>query len=214
MKQFLISSLLLYTLFSCDKLEPLPASTYACELSRPDNGSDHPLSADFSRFLDGAVPLTTGVQLAITDAQGNTWSGSRGFADIGNGIAVENCHRFMIASISKTVTAVMIMQLLEQDRLNLDDQLADYLPAAVIRDLANANRATIRQLLNHTSGIPDYLTQEQTLNSQNIPFLKETQLEKLSYARGLEAIHPLGTAYSYSNTNYLLLGLVVSYSAW
>lgn len=210
MKYLSISSLLLFLLLSCDKQEVLPATTYACELSRPAMGADYPLADEFNRLLDSAVPLTTGMQLAVTDAQGNTWSGSRGFADIGNNVPVENCHRFAIASISKTVTAAMILQLVDEGRLDLEDPLTDYLSANVIRDLPNADRATLRQLLNHTSGIPDYLTQEQALASQNTPFLIQTQLEKLDYARGLPELSSLGASYNYSNTNFLLLGLVVS----
>ncbi len=196
-------------LAACDKPIIVPSSTYDCNLTAPQTGAAHPQAEQFAALLDKALPYTTGVQVAVTSSDGATWTDARGFADLANNIPLEPCHRLMVASISKVTTAVLIMQAQEEGLLDIDDPLTDWLNNDLIGDLANSGEVSLRQLLNHTSGIPDYLTQEQTLNAFNNPFLLETQEEKLRYAYGLNADNAPGEAYSYSNTNYTLLGLVI-----
>ncbi|MEM9261108.1 MAG: serine hydrolase domain-containing protein, partial [Bacteroidota bacterium] len=209
MKTSFLLSIFLFFLIACDNAEVVPAATYRCELTFPDEGAEHPQAAAFWELIDKALPYTTGIQVALTDNDGRTWTGARGFADIANQVPLETCHRLMIASISKVATAVLIMQLQEEGRLSVEDPLTDWLPEDLIGPLANSNEVSLRQLLNHTSGIPDYLTSRQTLNALNKPFLLETQREKLGYAYDLPATNAAGTTFSYSNTNYVLLGLVV-----
>lgn len=204
-----IFPLFLLFLFSCDGAIIVPTSVYDCELTQAQAGDSHPHAADFNELIDKGPTVSPGVQVSVTSSDGITWTGARGFADIANGVALEPCHRLMIASISKTVTATLVMQLQDEGVLDLDDLLSDWLEDDLIGELANARSATLRELMGHTSGIPDYLTNEQSNNADNRPFLHETQREKLRYAYGLESFFAPGEAYSYSNTNFVLLGLVV-----
>ena len=81
-----------------------------------------------------------------------TWIGVAGLADIENSVPAKPNTLYRIASISKTITAVAIMQLVEQNKLNLDEDIRTYLPYFPNKKW----KFTVRQLLNHTSGIRDY----------------------------------------------------------
>jgi len=196
------------TLLGCEVEDLPPPETYSCT-PIPAEQLIHPLADQFQRLLEADLPFTTGVQVAVTDARGERWTGAAGYADIGAGVQYTPCMRGAVASITKTVTAALILEAQDNSLVDIDSPVGDYLDAALLTDLANASEATLRQLLSHTSGIPDYLTLRQTLDSFNEPFLRFSQEDKLEYARGIEAIHPVGSAFSYSNTNYLLLGLVL-----
>lgn len=109
--------------------------------------------------------------------------------------------RFRIGSITKMFTAVAIMQLVEQRRVKLDAKVSEYLP-----DAPHANEITVRELLNHTSGLWNY--GDAVLNEGKAA-TPVTPHGILAYA----GTHPLdfrpGSKYSYSNTGYVVLGLIV-----
>ncbi len=199
----------LLCLFSCDKAKVVPVSTYNCELTSAATTTQHPRSAAFQALLDASLAFNPGVQVSVTGQDGSSWSGAAGYADIANNVKLQPCHRTLVASISKVVTAAIIQQLQDEGRLTIEDKLADHLPAALIAEVANSDVVTLDQLLSHTSGIPDYLNGQQYFNTLNTPFLIETQREKLAYVYGEEAYSEPGRAYNYSNTNFLLLGLVI-----
>jgi CubicO group peptidase (beta-lactamase class C family) len=109
--------------------------------------------------------------------------------------------RYKIGSISKQFTATAILMLAEQGKLSLDDPVSRFLP-----DLTRANEVTIRQLLSHTSGYQDYWPQDYVP-----PFMLTTitadQILTL-WARKPLDFDP-GTKWQYSNTNYVIAGVIV-----
>jgi CubicO group peptidase (beta-lactamase class C family) len=110
-----------------------------------------------------------------------------------------------IASVSKTFTAMAILKLAEQGQLNIDDEVSKYLP--------NFNYAgvTIRTLLNHRSGLPNYVHFVNKTNWDENKFLtNEAMLQILvSQKNTLVDIAPPNTRFSYCNTNYALLALII-----
>lgn len=113
---------------------------------------------------------------------------------------------FLIASISKPITALGIMQLVEIGKINLDDPVQSYIPWFQAKDQEMSNQITIRHLLNQTSGFSE---REGYLRNIMIDH-NETALEQS--IRSLSSSHlnnPPGTAFEYSNTNYDLLGLLI-----
>ncbi|MFI6512756.1 serine hydrolase [Streptosporangium sp. NPDC050855] len=127
-----------------------------------------------------------------------------GFADLATRTPMRVDHRFRIASVTKTFTAAVVLQLVRERRLALGDTLGKLLPGV----LPGADRVTVEQLLTHTSGIPDYLTDsrftdavvDRGLHTRDWP-----PRELLGYGgrpgkRGVNR---------YSNSNYILLGLVI-----
>jgi D-alanyl-D-alanine carboxypeptidase len=123
---------------------------------------------------------------------------------------------FEIGSQTKLMTAVAILQLVEDGKIGLDAPAAAYLPAATIAGIANADTATVRQLLNMTAGIDNYT---EVRDADGVPLFIKALLENpdqifgpeqaLDLARGLPALAAPGAEYIYSNTNYTLLGQIV-----
>jgi len=114
---------------------------------------------------------------------------------------------FIIGSMSKSFTALAIMQLVEVGKVELDAPVQRYLPWFRVADSTASANITVRQLLNQTSGIPGnsaYELKEGFLSTNN------KTLEQ--YVRGLNTLvldRPVGTSFEYANTNYSVLGLIV-----
>lgn len=208
MKYIVLAVFVCIALSACNKVEITSPSIYECELNTSNN-PDEINTTEIQTALDDIVPYTPGVQVALVTANGESWTNAVGYADLEHRVQMEACHRLLIASITKVVTAVMIFQLQDEGILSVNDPLTDWLEPKLIDQLANYDKVTLRHLLNHTSGIPDYLSTKQTIDSYNQPFFQLNEEEKLEYAYGKSAENEVGEVYSYSNTNYVLLGLVV-----
>jgi CubicO group peptidase (beta-lactamase class C family) len=109
--------------------------------------------------------------------------------------------RYSIGSISKQFTATAILLLQEQGKVSLDDKVSKFLP-----DLTRANEVTIRQLLSHTSGYQDYWPQDYVMPMMLEPVKAQKILDL--WARKPLDFDP-GTKWQYSNTNYVIAGLIV-----
>lgn len=108
---------------------------------------------------------------------------------------------YEIGSITKQFTAAAILQLQEAGKLRLDDKLSMYLPKA-----PHADEVTLRQLLSHTSGMPEYLDAVDAAKAIEKP----ASFDKLmSYIAGKPLDFPPGSRWSYSNTGYILAGRVI-----
>src|SRR6185312_7767126 len=109
--------------------------------------------------------------------------------------------RYSIGSISKQFTAASILLLQEQGKLSLDDKIGKYVP-----DLTRANEVSIRQLLSHTSGYQDYWPQDYVMPGM----LKPTNAQQImdTWAKKPLDFEP-GTKWQYSNTNYVIAGVIV-----
>ena len=151
--------------------------------------------ATLTAMADGA-----GMSATVMSADG-TWSGATGKADGVRDMRVDD--QFAIASATKPVIAAQVMQLVEAGELDLDDPATDHLPPDLDFD---TNGATVRQLLGMHSGIPDYWPElKQSLSTDRQRVWKTADmLELVPAERG-----PAGAYFSYTNTNYLLLELVI-----
>jgi CubicO group peptidase (beta-lactamase class C family) len=109
--------------------------------------------------------------------------------------------RYSIGSISKQFTAAAMLLLQEQGKLSLDDKVAKFIP-----DLTRANEVTIRQLLSHTSGYQDYWPQDYVMPMMLEPVTARKILDM--WARKPLDFDP-GTKWQYSNTNYVIAGLII-----
>jgi CubicO group peptidase (beta-lactamase class C family) len=152
-----------------------------------------------SQLADARIP---GAALGIV--RGDQVVHLRGFgAADEQGRAVTPQTPFVIGSVSKTFTAVAIMQLVEAGRLELDAPVRRYLPGFRLADAAASAQITVRHLLHHTSGIP-------TLAGQLPLSEPETSLE--AQVQALATVTPAASpvsGFAYSNANYEVLGLLV-----
>ncbi len=143
-----------------------------------------------------------GISAAMTFPDGTTWVAKAGFADVTRHRVVTPTTEFAAGSISKTFTAALILRLAEEGRLSLDAPVRTYLPK-----LAIDPAITVRQLLDHTSGLDDFFSHpaidKALLASRSRPW---SAAASLRYMAG-PYFRP-GAGWHYSNTNYLVLGMV------
>jgi CubicO group peptidase (beta-lactamase class C family) len=131
----------------------------------------------------------------------------RGFGHAGpDGRPVTPQTPFMLGSVSKSFTALALMQLVEAGKIALDAPVTRYLPWFRLADAQDSARITLRELLAHTSGIPD----QAGLMGNTLTTLRTRTLEQS--VRGFRTVspdHPAGAAYEYSDAGYDVLGLIV-----
>lgn len=172
------------------------------------NHAEHPLAIRLQAALEGAVDDgVPGVVMAIRDRDG-IWEGAAGFVDLGRAEPMQSCHRTRIASVTKTFIATAIMALAEDGRLDLDAPISTVLPDRT-RQLPNADRITTRQLMQHTSGVYNFIDVPLVLDLFNRPSDTWTVQECYQHALDNDAEFEPGEDWSYSNTNYLLLGWIL-----
>ncbi|MFY0636751.1 serine hydrolase domain-containing protein [Maricaulis maris] len=143
--------------------------------------------------------------IVLLDIAGERVSIARGLADRETGLAMETTFLLRAASIGKLHTAAVVHQLILNGDLSLDMSLVDLVAPHFLEGVANADQATIRQLLNHTSGIPDYY--DDSWFAQVNAVEGNTADRALAHIRGAPADFPPGTQHAYSNTNYQYLAL-------
>ena len=155
------------------------------------------------RALDSAVravPLR-GASAAVVLADGRRWRGVAGFSE--PGVPMDPAMRLGMGSVSKSITATVLVRLAERGRLSLDDPLSRWLPPFPHVDPA----ITVRQLLNHSSGVYDVTDAPGYRDS-----ILANTAARWTPQRTLGLLRPplfaRGTGWSYSNSNYLLAGLV------
>jgi D-alanyl-D-alanine carboxypeptidase len=171
---------------------------------------DPALAARLQQILDetvadGAIP---GVVLSVSVPGQEPWSGASGVADLRQGRPMEPQTNVRIASISKIFTAVVVLQLVEEGKIDLDAPMSTYLPDL----LPNGDAISVRDLLQHTSGLYDYLEDR---NYAARAYQNAQQAfappELVAYAARFPPAFRPGAAggWDYSSTNYVILGMIV-----
>jgi CubicO group peptidase (beta-lactamase class C family) len=148
---------------------------------------------DNDKFM-GSVSLREGNKIVFSKAYG--------FADVENKVEAKNTTKYKIGSITKTFTAVMIMQLIEEKKLRLESKLTKFYPK-----VQNADKISISELLHHRSGILDYINQD----SLSVEDFKNGNLKEVIYNKinNYESIFEPDSQFMYSNSNYFLLGGII-----
>jgi D-alanyl-D-alanine carboxypeptidase len=171
-----------------------------------------PFPALDAALKDAVADGIPGVSLAVARNGVIIWSGTRGYADVRRHRPVDRTTEFGIGSITKTFVAVVALQLAAEHRLKLNATPASILGKKVA-SAANADRASLLQLMNHTSGIvsweddPRWIRSARGLGAD--PSRKWRPVDSLSFVDGKPATNDPGAKFAYSNTNYTLLGLAI-----
>ncbi len=182
--------------------------------SRP--GSDAPATngqgsaakfAAIERFVRGemAAQRIPGLALGISENDRITYLRGFGKAD-DSGRPVTPQTPFIIGSLSKSFTALAIMQLVEAGKIELDAPVQRYLPWFRVGDEAASTRITVRHLLNHTSGLSTKTGRTFQGNGDISDAALEKTVRRLS---SVELTAPVGKTHQYSTVNYAVLGLIV-----
>jgi D-alanyl-D-alanine carboxypeptidase len=155
------------------------------------------LAQVINQFL--ATTRAPGVMVAVHGPEGN-WVSARGLSDLSTKGALDSWMQYKIGSQTKAFVAILILQLVGEGKVSLDDDISRWVP-----NVPNGSQITIRQLLNHTSGLGDVLTapaiQDKLITGCTVD-------ELLSAGAALAPVAPPGTKWVYSNYGYDLLGRV------
>lgn len=186
-------------LLACDVAPAFarPAGPSAVERLRQDTEAIHDLGV-------------SGVQARMVGPDDRQSVATSGTADLNIGRPVPPNGYFRMASTSKTLVATVVLQLVAEDRLSLEDKVGHWLPGVVEGNGNDGSRITIRQLLQHTSGIPDdlpgYTTPEEYYQQRHDLYSPE-QLVARAMAHAPD-FSP-GAGWKYSNTGYVLLDMII-----
>lgn len=181
--------------------EPFPVHAFA-DINADPVSEDR--AAELQAVLEEMSEAADGAGMSATVlSPAGSWSGTAGKADAsGRKVGVRD--QFAIASVTKTIVATQVMQLVEDGELGPDDPASDHLPTELDFD---SNGATIRHLLSHYSGIPDWFDDA---------FKEELATEPRRSWRLAEVLAtiddrrtPAGETFEYADTNYNLLGLII-----
>lgn len=150
----------------------------------------------------------------IVEGGRTVWKGAAGTAARGTGRQVDPDGRFRIGSITKTFTATVVLQLVGEGRIALDEPVETYLPGV----LPDGARITVRQLLNHTSGLYDYTDDPRYVPVDDAGLARWVRTDRwrtysaetmVAEAAERAPYFPPGQGWRYSNTNYLVAGMLV-----
>lgn len=151
-----------------------------------------------------------GAAVLVTDnaagASCRRWTESAGTADLRTGRPMNATDRLRAGSVTKTFTATVVLQLAAEHRLSLDASVDHYLPGLIRAHGYDGRRITVRQLLRHTGGLPDYLDAPEWEHPERLRHRHFEPRELV--ARALELPRPRGI-WHYATTNYLVLGMIV-----
>ncbi len=161
-----------------------------------------PLMTSNGFVAETGLPSPT-LLLGVRDA-----AGFKAYADAAAGVDVSPADTAMIGSQTKTFTAAAILQLDQEGRLSIKESLADPKWADVVR-WPNGEAITLEMLLSQTSGIPDFTTTKAFQQGMSDPAWAPTPADLLDLARTAEPTFAPGDGWSYSNTGYILLGVII-----
>lgn len=161
------------------------------------------VAQELQSILDRDVNLlkVPGLQAFVRTPDGKTWSGASGTTDLARKDLLRRDHVLRVGSVTKSFTAVIILKLVEEGRISLDEPVAKWFP-----DLPSADAITIRHLLNHSSGIPEIIPK--VLLKSIIPSTYWQSDELVGLIVEDEPQFTPGSGFAYSNSNYILLGLI------
>lgn len=166
---------------------------------------------DLQSTIDGVVAekVAPGVSLRVERPGYEAWQGTSGVADIETAAPITSADRFRAGSILKMAIATVSLQLVEQGKLSLDAALTELLPKSFTDRVPNAGAITLRMLLDHTSGVADFVDESFVAAVAADPTHVWTIDEKLDHVATLKPTFAPGAGWSYSNTNYLIAGQII-----
>jgi D-alanyl-D-alanine carboxypeptidase len=199
------------------------ATTTATAATAATTPAQHAYSQqDLQRDLDAIT--ATGVPGVLAEVRTGTRQlrGTSGVADLDSRQPVNGNGFFRIGSNTKTFLSVVVLQLVAEHRLSLDDTVGHWLPGVVHGHGNDGGTITVRELLQHTSGLHDYTDDLQAQITspeayRKLEFRHFSRPDLLNIALAHRPDNAPGAAWNYSNTNYILLGMViekVTHDSW
>ena len=173
----------------------------------PSKGEAESLKSRAQGLVEAGYPAALA---AVTDGKGESAGVAVGKGSLETGQAPPMDGEVRIGSNTKTFVAVVVMQMVQEGKVGLDEPIETYLPGLIKGEGIDASRITVRQLLQHTSGLPDF---DETLFGTTDVFQYRyhyvTPRDVLDSALSKPAQFEPGTQWKYTNTNYIVLGMLV-----
>ena len=173
----------------------------------PSKGEAESLKSRAQGLLGDGYPAALA---AVTDSKGESAGVAVGKGNVETGQAPPMDGEVRIGSNTKTFVAVVVMQLVQEGKVGLDEPIETYLPGLIKGEGVDGSKITVRQLLQHTSGLPEYT--DTTPGRSDIFQIKDHYIpprDLLDTALGKPAAFEPGTQWAYTNTNYVVLGMLV-----
>jgi D-alanyl-D-alanine carboxypeptidase len=152
-----------------------------------------------------------GLTLGVTLPDGSSFALASGESDTTRHLAMRPTDRMLQGSVGKTYVAAVAMQLVHEGKLKLDEKVSTYLGKEPwFNRLPNAADITVRQLMNHTSGLVRYEFNPKFMTDLRANPMREwTHVEQLSYLFDSKAEFAAGQGWDYSDTNFIVLGMII-----
>lgn len=167
------------------------------------------LQAALEDVVESRDATFPGALLYVSNPELGTWTLAAGLGDIETASPMRPDDKFRVGSIMKPFISVVTLQLVEEGRFSLDDLLPDVLPESIVARFPDADKITVRMLLSHRSGLADTMIPavigEVVANPAKVWEVEEF----LDIAAAQEPMFAPGEDYTYSNTNYNLLELII-----
>ena len=157
-------------------------------------------------LVDGGFPAAL---TAVRDKDGNTIGAAAGVGNLETGEAPPLDGEVRVGSNTKTFVAVVILQLVQEGKITLDEPIETYLPGLIHGEGIDASKITVRQLLQHTSGLPEYTDyiglEDKVFENRDIYYSPRDLIDiALTHPAAFEP----GSQFKYTNTNYIVLSLL------
>lgn len=169
---------------------------------------------DYQAVIDNAISKTIPGVILLVENSETKFLGAAGLADVETQEPMQTYHVMPSGSAGKKLTALLTVLLEQEGLLNLDDNINNLLDPELLAQIENSDNITIRQLLNHTAGVFDYLDETTASDFYNAVLVSDPEQLKLdqfalTFALNMPAYSVPGEAFNYSNTGYLLIGLIL-----
>ena len=216
MKPF-IYILIINVFFASCRKAIIPSTGFGTsQIPWSDSSAQHPRNDTYRRLIEKYNKLgLPGIALLINDEYG-TWIGAAGKADIKNNIDFAPCQVSKVASITKMMMGSLVFLMMEDSvdtkigYSDLNKKISTWLPESLLNKVPNGNLVTLGQLMNHESGIPDVAEEDDFyLAVLGNPNKLWSQTELLDFVQGSKAIFNPGDTAIYSNTNTLLVAMII-----
>ena len=168
------------------------------------------IAMDYQKVIDETVSNSIPGVILLVESAEQRFLGSAGVENIVSQNPMQVHHTMPTASAGKQMIGLLAAILADDNLLNLDDTIDTWLPEDILNQIPNSSEVTLRQLLNHTSGIYNYTENDGYLDLLIAePDKVKTDIDFLVFALNQPAEFKPGEGSEYSNTGYLLAGLIM-----
>ncbi|REL28196.1 class A beta-lactamase-related serine hydrolase [Thalassotalea euphylliae] len=181
--------------------------------TQPQPQPSEPAQKDYQTMIDNVVGDDVPGLILRVDGKNTDFLGAAGLSDIDSQAPMQVYHQMPAGSAGKKATALLVAMLHEASLLDIDGLISTWLPDNILNNIPYSDTITLRQLLNHTAGVYDYLDEETssdwfTAGIASIGELK-SDIDALEFVYGKPAYFAPGEGVKYSNSGYILAGLVM-----